>query len=74
MTTFDPAKTALIALSMTKGIMANYEAGLVANGRRAAESARAAGVPVLHGIVQFRPGYPEVTPGSGVRSRSRTQA
>ena len=65
MATFDPAKTALIALSMTKGIMANYDAGLVANGRRAAEAARAAGVPVLHGVVQFRPGYPEVVPGSG---------
>ena len=64
MSKFDPSKTALIALSMTKGIMGNYGSWLTTKGSQAAEAARAAGIPVLHGIVQFRPGYPEVVPGS----------
>lgn len=66
MPTLDPTKSAFLVLSYTQESMAGYpDAGeLIARAARLLDAARASGAPVIHGVVQFRPGYPEVGPRS----------
>ena len=52
--------TALLLMDFQTGIVGNHAAALH-NARRAADTARAAGIPVLFVRVAFRPGYPEVS-------------
>jgi nicotinamidase-related amidase len=65
MITIEPKRTALLAMDFQSEIVARLgqkgmEAVEHASGVMAA--ARKAGVPVIHVVVGFRPGYPEVSP------------
>ncbi len=62
METIDPDRCAVLTLSMTAEILAGYlEAdALIERAAGVLDAARAAGVPVIHGIVQFRAGHPEI--------------
>jgi len=63
----DPQRAAVLALSCTLESLAGYpnNAGLLERAAKVLHAARRAQVPVVHGIVRFRPGYPEVGPRSG---------
>ena len=52
--------TALLVMDLQKGIVGRVQdPGYVPRLTRAVDGARAAGVPVLHVVVGFRPGHPE---------------
>lgn len=61
----DKTRTAVLAVSFFKGTTANCpmiaERNTLGNARRVMEAARAAGVPVIHVVMGFRDGYPEVS-------------
>lgn len=78
--TIDPARTAVLSMDMQNGIVAAYAAGDPGFIPRAAEvlrRCRAAGLPVIHIQVGFRPGFPEISPRnplfSAIRSSERHQ-
>jgi len=56
--------TALLLMDLQHGILARYGdvSAYLARCARAADAARAAGVPVIHVRVAFRDGHPEVSP------------
>jgi nicotinamidase-related amidase len=56
--------TALLLMDLQAGMLERFEAdaGFVPRINAAAETARSAGFPVLWVKVEFRPGYPEVSP------------
>ena len=65
MTTYDRDKTAVLIMDYQREIVANYAGGDADLTTRAAAvlaAARAAGLLVVHVIVAFRPGHPEVAP------------
>ena len=65
MTTYDRDKTAVLIMDYQREIVANYAGGDAELTTRAAAvlaAARAAGLLVVHVIVAFRPGHPEVAP------------
>ena len=70
MTTIDPGRVLLLALSCTQESLGGYATGdsLIEKAGRVMEASRKVGVPVVHGVVQFRLGYPEVGPDSGFNS------
>lgn len=75
----DPKSTAVLAMDIQKGIAANnamaVERGIVEHARSVLEAARRAGIPVIHVVIQFRAGYPEVSSRnrmfSGLRQSGR---
>ena len=61
----DPAKTAVLAMDFQHGIVANQMAAgrhIVENAQGVLKAARKASILVVHVIIQFREGYPEVSP------------
>jgi nicotinamidase-related amidase len=62
MTTIDPKRTAVLIMDYQNEIVANFggDANLLQRAAQVLEAAREAGIPVIHVIIQFRPGYPEV--------------
>lgn len=62
----DPAKTAVLAMDFQNGVVAAIpmaqERNVVQKAKPVLEAARKAGVPVIHVILQFRDGHPEVSP------------
>jgi nicotinamidase-related amidase len=61
--TIDRAHTAVLAMDCQSGLVSIFakDAGLIPNAARVLEFARAAGMPVIHIRVGFRPGLPEVS-------------
>lgn len=59
-------KQALVLMDFQNGIISKHPDEVVTAAARAADTARAAGVPVVFVRVAFRPGYPEVA-GSNKR-------
>jgi nicotinamidase-related amidase len=61
----DPARAAVLIMDYQVGIVANFSggdpAGLLARAQTVLKAARSAGVPVIHVVVGFRPGYPEIS-------------
>ena len=63
MASFDPGKTAVLIMDFQNEIVANFagdDDGLTKRAASVLEKARSAGIPVIHVVVEFRPGYPEV--------------
>ena len=63
MPAFDVNETALLIMDYQNDIVANYAGGDSELTKRASsvlDAARAAGVPVIHVVVRFRPGHAEV--------------
>ena len=62
MAAIDPKTCAVLALSMTPESMAGYPnaAEMLQKTARIMAAARRASIPVIHGVVGFREGYPEV--------------
>ena len=62
----DPAKTAVLAMDFQNGVVSTIpmaqERNVVQKAKPVLEAARKAGVPVIHVILQFRDGHPEVSP------------
>ena len=62
----DLTKTAVLALDFQQGIISTIpmaqERNLGAKAKPVLEAARSAGIPVIHVIIQFRDGHPEVSP------------
>ncbi len=60
------ASTALLLTDVQTGIVERVPGGpeLVQRLVRAAEAARAAKIPVIHAMVGYRPGYPEISPNN----------
>jgi nicotinamidase-related amidase len=58
------AQNALLVMDVQRSIVARFgeDAGFLARLRRAVDAARAAQLPVIHGVVKFRAGHPEVSP------------
>jgi nicotinamidase-related amidase len=75
----DPARTVLLSMDYQNDIVGNFIANDAAFLPRVAsvqDHARAAGIPVVHVVIRFRPGYPEVPKQSlfsAVRSAGRLQ-
>jgi len=60
-----PTRTAVLAMDLQAEIVSRFADGSVALLERAAmtiAAARKAGLPIIHVVVGFRPGYPEVSP------------
>ena len=73
-TTLDPERTALLLMDFQNSIVDNYAAQaptLLPKAAAAAAAARAAGLRVIHVVIGFREGYPEVAPGNKVFSGLR---
>ena len=63
MAAIDPTRTAVLIMDYQNDIVSNFvQAGdaMLARAARVLERARAAKIPIVHVVVQFRPGYPEV--------------
>lgn len=62
----DLTKTAVLAMDFQQGIVSGntmaQERKVVPKVKAVLDSARRAGVPVIHVVIQFREGYPEVSP------------
>jgi nicotinamidase-related amidase len=59
------SKTALLVMDVQKGIVGRVEdAGYTKRLATAVDAARAAGVPVIHVLIGFRPGHPEISPAN----------
>jgi len=62
----DPAKTAVLAMDFQNGVVSTIpmaqERNVVQKAKPVLEAARKSGVPVIHVILQFREGHPEVSP------------
>ena len=67
------AGTAVLSISFFKGIIANSpmirERDILGNARKVMNAARAARIPVIHAVMGFRSGYPEVSDRNKVFSR-----
>ena len=64
MPTIDVSTTAVLIMDYQNDIVANFgsgDAGLVQRAAGALDGARKAGIPIIHVVIHFRPGYPEVT-------------
>ncbi|WNI18199.1 cysteine hydrolase family protein [Actinacidiphila sp. ITFR-21] len=62
MTSYDPSGTALLLMDFQQGIVDRLgDPAVLEAAAHALEAARAAGAPVVHVRVAFRPGYPEVS-------------
>jgi nicotinamidase-related amidase len=62
MTTIDPEKTAILSMDFQNDIVKHFvqvDEALLERAREVQRVARAAGVPVIHVRIAFRPGYPE---------------
>lgn len=65
--TLDPSHSALLIMDYQNDILGRLGAaaqGLLDRATTVLTSARAAGLPIIYVVVQFRPGYPEVSPRS----------
>jgi len=65
--TLDPSHSALLIMDYQNDILGRLGAaaqGLLDRATTVLTSARAAGAPIVYVVVQFRPGYPEVSPRS----------
>ncbi|MEE9284472.1 MAG: isochorismatase family cysteine hydrolase [Dehalococcoidia bacterium] len=63
MPAIDVNATAVLIMDYQNEIVANFASGdesLVGRAARVLDGARQAGIPIIHVVVQFRPGYPEV--------------
>lgn len=63
MADIDPQQTVVLSMDFQNDIVANFvptDPDLLARAARVLEAARAASIPVVHVVVQFRPGHPEV--------------
>ena len=72
---FDRDHAAVLSMDFQNEIVANLKIGADALLGRAATvlaTARQAGLPVIHVVVGFRPGYPEVNPRNRVFSQLKT--
>jgi nicotinamidase-related amidase len=76
--TLDTRRTALLIMDYQNATVSNVEArdpNLLDRAVAVLAAARAASVPVVHVVVRFRPGYPEVSPRnrafSSIRSSGR---
>jgi nicotinamidase-related amidase len=62
----DTAKTAVLAMDYQNGVVSTIpmaqERNVVQKAKPVLEAARKAGMPVIHVILQFRDGHPEVSP------------
>lgn len=62
----DRERTALLVMDFQAGIVANFAggdpAGLLARAQAALAAARGAAVPVIHVVIGFRAGHPEISP------------
>jgi len=62
----DLTKTAVLAMDFQQGIVSTnpmaQERNVVQKAKAVLDGARRAGVPVIHVVLQFRDGYPEVSP------------
>jgi nicotinamidase-related amidase len=59
----DPARAVVLSMDFQNDIVTNFvptDPGLLGRAARVLQAARQAGIPVIHVVVQFRPGYPEV--------------
>jgi nicotinamidase-related amidase len=76
---FDRARTAVLSMDLQAGVVSVYvkEDGFVARVRQLLESARRAGMRIVHVKVGFRPNVPEASPRnvflSGVKASPRHQ-
>lgn len=61
---FEAGRTALLVMDMQRGILSRYEdtSELLERFGAVIGAARAAGMPVIFVVVQFREGYPEISP------------
>jgi len=60
----DRSKTAVLSMDLFKGMANNpmvQERNTMGNARKVLDAARVAGVPVIHVVIGFREGYPEVS-------------
>ena len=63
MAELDPENTVVLSMDFQNDIVSRFataDPGVVGRAAGALASARAAGIPVVHVAVQFRPGHPEV--------------
>jgi nicotinamidase-related amidase len=63
----DPKKTALLVMDYQSGILdrvGDEKEALLANANKLLDAARKANVRVVYVVVNFRPGYPEVSPNN----------
>ncbi|HUJ32877.1 MAG TPA: isochorismatase family cysteine hydrolase [Candidatus Acidoferrum sp.] len=61
---FDPGRTAVLSMDMQAAIVSIYakdQAAFLGRAARVLKRARAAGAPVIHVKVGFRPGFPEIS-------------
>lgn len=59
----DPARAVLLSMDYQNDVVGNFianDAVFLPRVARVQDQARAAGVPVIHVVIRFRPGYPEV--------------
>lgn len=66
MVAIDPEKAVMLCLSYQVDSVNGNPGGvdIVAKAAKLLKAARRHGMPVIHGVVEFRPGYPEVGPRS----------
>jgi nicotinamidase-related amidase len=70
---FDRDRAAVLIMDYQNDVVLRFaeaDDSLLQRAARVLSAARAAGVPVIYVVIQFRPGYPEV-PASGVFNRVR---
>ena len=63
MAAIDPTRTAVLIMDYQNDIVTSFtpaDGGMLTRAARVLERARAAAIPVIHVVVQFRDGYPEV--------------
>lgn len=68
MVEIDPTQAVVLSMDFQNDIVANFvptDPGLLERAARVLEHARKASIPVIHVVVQFRPGHPEVD-GRGI--------
>jgi nicotinamidase-related amidase len=76
---FDPKRSALLSMDLQTGVVSVYvkDAGFIPRVAGVLERARAAGLPIIHVKVGFRPNVPEANPRnlflSGVKASPRHQ-
>lgn len=61
--TIDPSRTVVLSMDFQNDVVGNFiatDTSLLTRAASVQDRARAAGIPVIHVVIRFRPGYPEV--------------
>lgn len=72
----DLTKTAVLAMDFQKDIVSQsavQERDVVRKAKSVLEGARQVGIPVIHVVIQFREGYPEVSPRNHLQRLTRVK-